>query len=357
MKNSVQKLLVIAVAMGGVSMASAHHSRANFLLNDIIEISGNITEIDWVSPHVWFTIEGAGPSGISEEWVVEGNAIPALMKLGWSDDTFQVGEPVIAYANPDRNPDKKLVFLSSMLHRGDNKIYYNLALPKDEAAAMAQAVRATEPSTDFSGQWERNSDSEYFLLGSFDKPQDWPVTELGAAELAVFDLANDPFVQCQSPAMPRVIFSPFGHQWTWNEDKTELTMDKEFSDMDRVVHFDLDAVPEGTEPSRMGFSIGKWDGDDIVITTTNFVADMWGSARGLSSSEQKVVTERWSMIEDGFGLEFAYVIEDPVYLAEPVTVRGTYFLRKPYAPAPETPCTEDSAQRHLLFEAQMNANQ
>lgn len=353
MKFTAQKLFIAVAAASMIGAASAHHSRANFLLNEIIEISGTITEKDWVSPHVWFTIEGAGPSGEVEEWVIEGNAIPALQKLGWSQDTFEVGDHVIAYANPDRNPDKKLVFLDKMLSSGTGEMYYNLALPRDQAAALAAAVRATEPSTDFSGQWERNADSEYFLLGSFNKPEDWPVTEVGAAELAEFDLANDPFVQCQSPAMPRVIFSPFGHQWTWNEDKTELFIDKEFSDMDRTVYFDLDEVPADAEPSRMGFSLGSWDGDTMVIETSNFVDDMWGNARGLSSSDQKVVTERWTLIEDGFGMHFAYVIEDPVYLREPVTVEGTYFLRKPYTPAPEIPCTPDSAQRHIQFEQEM----
>ncbi len=78
MKQFAQKVLLATLAMSLVGGAAAHHSRANFLLNEIIEISGTITEKDWVSPHVWFTIEGAGPSGEIEEWVIEGNAIPAL---------------------------------------------------------------------------------------------------------------------------------------------------------------------------------------------------------------------------------------------------------------------------------------
>ena len=68
------------------------------------------------------------------------------------------------------------------------------------------------------------------------------------------------------------------------------------------------------------------DGDELVVETTNFVADRWGSHTGVDSSEQKHLLERFSLIEDGLTLRIQMSLTDPVYFTEPVEI--DYYMRK-----------------------------
>lgn len=73
------------------------------------------------------------------------------------------------------------------------------------------------------------------------------------------------------------------------------------------------------EPSRLGYSIAHYDGNDLVIETTGventplFVA----IARGLRHSDQMRTTERYSLSEDGQTLDMIFTVEDPELLVVP----------------------------------------
>ncbi len=82
-----------------------------------------------------------------------------------------------------------------------------------------------------------------------------------------------------------------------------------------------------------------------MVETTNFTADRWGTHTGVDSSEQKKLIERYSLSNGGLSLDVEITVEDPVYLAEPVTF--DYHLSKlPDRELIEVPCTSESA---LLF--------
>jgi hypothetical protein len=97
----------------------------------------------------------------------------------------------------------------------------------------------------------------------------------------------------------------------------------------RRIFFDGRKQPEGYPPTRAGFSVGHWEGDTLVVETSNFLD--WPSARWPRSSEAKI-TERFSMTKrdkvaaknapfviekpiDDDVLEDEMVINDPVFTA------------------------------------------
>ena len=104
--------------------------------------------------------------------------------------------------------------------------------------------------------------------------------------------------------------------------------------------------PKNIEPSRVGHSIGWFEGDTLVVDTIGFVYDDWGNYRGLDSSEQKHIVERYTLTNDGYGLRMELTQMDPEFLAEPYTMEWDYKKQKEYE-FEYQPCAIESAARHL----------
>ncbi len=101
-------------------------------------------------------------------------------------------------------------------------------------------------------------------------------------------------------------------------------------------------------PSHLGHSIGWFDGETLVVDTAYFAPAQWGVGSGVSSSEQKHLTERFTLTDEGRRMQFEYTIEDPVYLTEPVTLSTTLALDSGYPFQDEYGCDPEAASRHLV---------
>ncbi len=341
--NTCQKLFLTIAVLLAFGTATAHHSRANFDLERVISVEGTVTEFTWKSPHVWMTVDSVDKRGETVQWVIAGNAIPPLKRMGWTRDSFKVGDHIVASGSPDRNPNNHVIYLQEVA-MDDGKILYSRALPPEEEARVAELLKPTEPSTDFSGTWIRIASTRYFEVGAFEPPKNWPLTEKGAAQVAAFDMNDDPHIRCHVAAIPRLTYSPFGHRWVREGDK--LLVDKEYSPHKRTIHLGMKEHPGDIERSRVGHSIGWFEGDTLVVDTIGFVYDPWGNTRGIDSSEQKHVVERYTLTNDGFGLHMELSQMDSEFLTEPYVMEWDYVKQKDYE-FDYQPCTLDSATRHL----------
>jgi len=74
------------------SSASAHHSfSAVFDPEQPVELSGRVTEIEWMNPHVWFYIDVEMPDGDTQNWGFEMGSPNGLIRRGWRHDSLQTG--------------------------------------------------------------------------------------------------------------------------------------------------------------------------------------------------------------------------------------------------------------------------
>jgi hypothetical protein len=91
-------------------------------------------------------------------------------------------------------------------------------------------------------------------------------------------------------------------------------------------------------PSYYGDSVGKWEGDTLVIDVTNFAEDGWFGEGGYFHSDAMRVTERLWRVGDN--LAYQATVEDPKVLTGPWTAAAR--LVKPSTePLEESPqCTE-----------------
>jgi hypothetical protein len=86
--------------------------------------------------------------------------------------------------------------------------------------------------------------------------------------------------------------------------------------------------PPPNEYSIQGFSVGEYQGDTLVVETTQFVFDITGfdDYNGIPSSQLKTVTELYWVEDDE--LRLTLTLEDPLFLREPASYT-TRWLRAP----------------------------
>ena len=88
----------------------------------------------------------------------------------------------------------------------------------------------------------------------------------------------------------------------------------------RTIHLDQAGHPADVEPSLLGHSIGRWDGEALVVDSVAFMPDRRGvSAIGIPSGPRKHMTERFTLADDGLSLRRETTLEDPDYLTVPVS--------------------------------------
>ena len=115
---------------------------------------------------------------------------------------------------------------------------------------------------------------------------------------------------------------------------------------ERVIYTDGRSPASDGPPSVNGYSVGRWEDGALVVETTHYTENNSGLAQGLASGSQKRLMERFELIDEGAGMRYSYVMEDPEYLAEPVSGDSTWDYRPDLSPDP-VPCDLESAGRYL----------
>ncbi len=86
-------------------------------------------------------------------------------------------------------------------------------------------------------------------------------------------------------------------------------------DLTRVIH--MMNAPTSGEPTSLGYSTGRWDGDSLVVTTSSILAPQFSA--GIPLSESARVEERFELSDDQARLNFRVTVTDPDTFIEPVT--------------------------------------
>jgi hypothetical protein len=135
-------------------------------------------------------------------------------------------------------------------------------------------------------------------------------------------LARDPEVKCLLPGVPRAAYMPYPFQIT--QSNTKVMMAYGFSNAGRTIH--LDQVDDPGIESWMGHSLGKWEGDTLVVTVTNLNDQTWFDRAGNHHSANMKVTERYTMTSPSHIL-YEATIDDPAVFTQPWTIRMPLYKR------------------------------
>ena len=66
--------LAVASCVAVGAPASAHHSHANYHTDEFTNLSGTVTEVAWMNPHVWLYMEIADEQDDPQLWAMEGGS-------------------------------------------------------------------------------------------------------------------------------------------------------------------------------------------------------------------------------------------------------------------------------------------
>jgi Family of unknown function (DUF6152) len=317
------KLLVALGLLALPAAATAHHSfGAHFLMDQFAEIEGRVTDINWVNPHIRFYIEDAN----GEMWEIEAGPVNLLTRMGIQKDTIPVGATIRARGNPGRN-DEHVLWVSNILLPDRTEI---LAAPGAKPYWESKAL---------------GDDSEFFeagdlalpeggqrslyrvwtpLISQFPRPVGDPsLTAAGEAAQARYGIDKQVVADCEVPGMPFAMMSPYPIEFI--DDGDRIRIRGEAYDLERVAW--LKPLENAPAPSPEGYSLAHFEGDTLVIETSGIDYHSYGDL-GPAQSDRSNVVERFTLSEDGLGLDYAITITDPVMLAEPWQWGGSFIYRE-----------------------------
>ena len=251
-------------------------------------------------------------------------------------------------------------------------------------AVTRTAGQATRPARigahpNFSGIWQANNEANWDLQahearagmvtqpgvhpGDYNRVPAAPVLALGAAgsvpggvgvvqddgqipykpEAAAIKKENgehwidrDPELKCYLPGTPRGMYMPYPIQLTQSTNKLHVAYT--FNTAARTIH--LDKVEKPPDDLWMGHSVGRWDGDTLVVDVTNFNGKTWFDRAGNFHSDALHLVERFSLMTPDV-IRYDVTIEDPKTFTRPWRISMPLYRRmEPNAQLIEFRCIE-----------------
>ena len=340
--NRHAERLLLACAVSVLMPAAwAHHSPAAYDIGSTVTIEGTVVELDWRNPHVYFTLEVTGPDGESLRQVVEADGISSLNASGITREAFTLGSQVVVTAHPSRSGPGQRV-LGMDVTTSDGAV---LPLDHDGRSSGAPTVAAT--ASGLSGTWVPTLASfRAFLFGM------GPVSLTDAGRAAVAEIrSGPPQAAAVCEALPPPLLAAVNMIRNIEIEETSVVMRFDYSgvDVERIIRLDEETQPADVAPSLLGHSIGRWEGETLVIDTTAYAPHPVGVSLGVPSGPRKRTVERLELTEDKQHLRYEIVLEDSDYLESPVTYSALWQYRPDLEVSGEA-CDPEVALRYLLEE-------
>ena len=95
MKALVSVLAIAALLAAAAHPTIAHHSfAAEYDDQKPLKITGTLTKVDWMNPHIWYYVDVKNPDGSTTTWAISGGAPGQLMRRGITKDLLVIGSTV-----------------------------------------------------------------------------------------------------------------------------------------------------------------------------------------------------------------------------------------------------------------------
>ncbi|HLI85147.1 MAG TPA: hypothetical protein VKV17_14595 [Bryobacteraceae bacterium] len=242
-------------------------------------------------------------------------------------------------------------------------------------AAPAAAIGRVAGKPDFNGIWEANNTANWDLLTHDARPMvaqpgllpntkvlAAPVLALGSigwvpGGLGIVEgdeipykpwaaqrkkenqehwLDRDPEIKCFQPGIPRALYMP--HPFQIIQDTSKIQMIFEYDDAQRTIH--LNKMEPYPNVLWMGYAVGHWEGDTLVVNVSNFTDGTWFDRAGDFHSDALKVTERYSLQSKDV-IHYEATLEDPQVFTRPWKISFPIYRRlEPNAQLTDFRCVE-----------------
>ena len=347
--NRYSQILALLLSVLATAGVSAHHSSAPHFDSSIeVTVEGIVTGIRFVNPHAYLYFDEER-SGELVGWRCELSAATRLKRLGWSAETFSVGQRITINGAPARR-EANVCYLNYLTLADGTEIARNddLAELGSVISNAAEAAQETERSgylengqPNLQGPWVSKS---FGRNGEGIRP-DFTATPAGNKAVMGYEMAFD------DPILRYHIVNIL-NRWNHDEHVNDIVQVEDmivinygFMDFVRTVHLNLDEHPEDLELSTGGHSIGHWEAETLVVDTVGFEAGVLNHRNGMKHSEQMHVIERFHFDVEREYLVREYTVTDPLYLSG--ETRGQDFMALSDEPYTAYNCVELSGANNM----------
>jgi len=330
-------LLTLALVVAATP-TRAHHGIGRFDPTRELTVEGTLTGLDFVNPHSYVHFNAVDANGAVIAMQCEMRAATVLRRSGWSPDMFVPGVAIKIAGRPHRD-DRHYCYADTLII-GDAPTlqrYQQLssAAPTDR---VDRPFRLASGKPNLGGDWAQE---QYIMARPPQGPANLvPQSLLAAVEAGDVAMADVPSHGWFPPPMtlteagqtasdalrdlppernPRLSCQITSVLFDWVFDGTinrithrddVITMEYGRG-LERTVHLNLEAHPSRIAPTRAGHSIGRWDGDTLVVDTVGFEP---GSLAGaVAHSGELHVVERFTLNPQTLALKREYVANDPLF--------------------------------------------
>jgi len=189
-----------------------------------------------------------------------------------------------------------------------------------KAPPKGPAPRTAEGKVDLSGIWSADRKFIYDINDALKKGDTLPLQPWALKTTLDRLSKDDPEALCLPAGVPRQAPYP----WRIVQTKTHLFFLFEGNIHSyRQIFLDGRAHPADPDPTWYGHSVGKWEGDTLVIDTVGFNDKFWFDFAGHPHTEKLHTIERYRRPEFG-RLTYEVTIDDPGAYTKPFTLYGDH---------------------------------
>jgi hypothetical protein len=300
-------------------VASAHHSTAEYDASQIVEARGEVVSVIWRNPHVRFQISTKAIDGNEQLWDIESADLTRLDRAGLPRDLLNVGDVVSFAGNPSTRSPRRM-YVTNLLVADGREILLRGNVPARWPDNRTVGTDVTFPARQAATTTPADN-------GFFDKvlvptregrAPAWvanpPLTPAAREGKAAYDeVVDDPVLGCVSPGMPRVMLRSGPYAVRFVERGSDLVLQNEWFEIDRLIHMDGREPPASQPYTPLGYSVGRWEGDALVVTTTHIdwpYFEIYGLV-GVPQTRAMRFVERFTPRDGGATVQYDFSATDP----------------------------------------------
>jgi hypothetical protein len=325
----MRTLAVLLLSILLPTAAVAHHSFfGRFDTLAIVELEGEVTDVLWRNPHAYFGLRAS--DGVA--WEIETSSLTVLKRMGIEEGTIRVGQRIRVAGNPPVGA-KKEFYARHVLMPDGRELLLNVGLePRwtsperalgDERLLMAREGDPSRPELGIFRVWSHTRAIARLFPEVTDPTVDintYPLTPAARAELAKFNRTTDnPTANCVPKGMPTIMEAPYPIEFV-RQTSGDILLKLEEYDLKRPIYMSANVTRELPAPSPLGFSVGRWEGPTLVVTTTRINWPFF-SQLGIRQSPAVEIVERFTPTADGSRLDYEMTVMDPPTFTRAVVLR------------------------------------
>ncbi len=381
MRKCVGYVGVLVVTLALAPGVTAHHGFGTFLMDNDVEIKGTVTGLDFVNPHSWLYLDVTQPGGKVVAMRCEMRSATTLRRSGWSPDFFKVGRKITITGSPDRDDPYSCYVSTVVFEDGMKLDRYGQVAAPTRLSQGQRPETLSNGQPNISGDWAQeqvvmtdprgqvgtlvplsqveairatgNLEARGSIPGARNTEQAKAQVAAAAGRGAAPGRATTPGPNANRgggpggrgrgapnnltaagraalaarPATDRYalscVFTSIVSEWGGEpvnrvtQRGDTITIQYGRLGIKRTIHMNMSEHPKDITPSVTGHSIGRWDGEVLVVDTVGFTPGMLN--RNTPHSEQLHVVERFRFDPKSRQLRREYTARDPRFLTQPVT--------------------------------------